>query len=191
MHWLCRKTEDFSRESLDQALSQLSPSRYAHILRMRHQKDRDRSVAAQLLVQELMAQLGLPSAPIHRAENGQPYLENSDLCISLSHSGDMVACALSDVPVGIDIEKIRPMDLRLCRRYFTSEEQAFVLGDMVIPENPVCEDPAVLNRFFEVWTGKEAYFKRLGTGITDLRSVNILPLQRQCHQIDGYMLQIL
>lgn len=191
MHWLCRKTEDFSRESLDQALLQMSPSRRAHILRMRHEKDRDRSVAAQLLLSQLMAQLDLPPAVIHRAGNGQPYLENSQLYISLSHSGDMVACALDTVPVGIDIEKIRPMDLRLCRRYFTSEEQAFVLQDMAIPEDPVCYDPAVLSRFFEVWTGKEAYFKRLGTGITDLRSVNILPLQRQCHKIGDYMIQIL
>jgi len=57
-------------------------------------------------------------------------------------------------------------------------------------ENP-CRDPEILHRFFQIWTAKEAYFKKCGTGITNLKSVNILPMERQCFQIEDYFIQIL
>ena len=55
---------------------------------------------------------------------------------------------------------------------------------------PMVVNPAVIRRFFEIWTGKEAWFKMQGTGITDLKSVNVLQLNRQLHSMEDYMIQI-
>lgn len=185
MHWLCCNINSFTRESLDLAFLNLTQTRAEHIGKMHHQQDRDRSLAAQLLLQTLLQQQGMPAMALHRKPDGQPFLEGSSLHVSLSHSEEMVACAISSTPVGIDIEKIRPIDLRICSRFFTPEEQLYVQG------NEQDSDSSRYTRFFEIWTAKEAYFKRLGTGITDLRSVNVLQLQRQCHIVDNYMIHIL
>ena len=94
---------------------------------------------------------------------------------------------IGEEPVGIDIERIRPVKEGLCRRVCTPEELAYL---QAAPEE-LSSDPASLRRFFEIWTGKEAYFKKCGTGITNLRSVNVLSLSRQVHTVEDYILQII
>ena len=189
MRWLCCNIDAFSQEYLQQALLQLSPSRQEYITRLQHKKDQDRSLSAELLVQKLLRSMGIHGAILHRKENGQPYLTGCDLQVSISNSHGKVACAVDIAPVGIDIERMDPIKLQMCRHVCTPEEKAYVLAGL--PEDGFCEDPAVLQRFYEIWTGKEAYFKKLGTGITGLKSVNILPMQRQIHIADNYMIQIL
>ena len=89
------------------------------------------------------------------------------------------------------MERIRPVDLRLCRHICVPEETAYLLGDCRESDDRECRDPEVLFRFFEIRTAKEAYFKKCGTGITGLKTVNILPLKRKIHRIEDYILQIL
>lgn len=189
MHWLCCNIDTFAQEELQQVRLRLSPSRQAYISRLRHETDQDRSLAAELLVQKLLHSIGIHNAVLHRRENGQPYFTGCDLFVSISHSHKKVACAVSAEPVGIDIERMDPIKLQMCRHVCTPEEKAYVLAGA--PEDSFCEDTAVLQRFYEIWTGKEAYFKKLGTGITGLKSVNILPLPRQKHIVENYMIQIL
>ena len=177
MHWSYRDVASFSNNELQRTYSQLSPSRKAHIDRLRPQEDKRRSLAAEILVQELLQSLGITNAVLHRHPNGQPYLTGCDLYVSISHSHQMVACALSADPIGIDIERIKPLDFKICRHLCTEEEKAYC------GEN--------LHRLFEIWTAKEAYFKKQGTGITDLKSVNILPLPRQYHRTEDYMICII
>lgn len=190
MRWCCRDTAAFSEEDLNRAYANLSSSRKAHIDRLRRQEDKLRSLAAELLVQELLHRhYGITDAALHRNPDGQPYLTGCDLHVSISHSDRMVACALSEAPIGIDIEKIRPMSLNICRHLCVEEERAYLLDGLT--ENEECQDPAVLHRLFEIWTAKEAYFKKQGTGITDLKSVNILTLPRQTHIVEDYMVCII
>lgn len=191
MHWLCSNIDTFTPRQLEAVYTQLSSDRKAHIDRLHRQEDRVRSLAAEALVYQLLRQLGIPGAQLCRRENGQPYLSGCDLHVSISHSGQMVACAVSDQPVGIDIEQIRPIKARLCRHVCTREEMDYVWQGLPPADDTQCQDKAVLTRFFEIWTGKEAYFKKQGTGITDLRAVNILPLKRRMHLIEDYILQIL
>ena len=191
MHWSYCDTAAFSSEELHNAYLRLSPSRKTHIDRLRQQEDKLRSLTAELLVQKLLKEhYGVTDAVLHRNPNGQPYLTGCDLHVSISHSNQMVACALSIDPIGIDIEKIRPMSLKICRHLCVEEEKEYLFSGSNLSETDDCQDLAVLHRLFEIWTAKEAYFKKQGTGITDLKSVNILPLNRQIHIIGDYMVQI-
>ena len=191
MRWLSGNIHTFSTEELQTTYRQLSPSRQAYIQRLKRQEDRDRSLAAEALLQKLLMQLGYTGAQLHRKENGQPYLTGCDLCVSISHSHDMVACAVSSEPVGIDIEQIRPIKARLCRHVCTPAEMDYVWQGPPPADDTLCQDREVLTRFFEVWTGKEAYFKKSGTGITDLKSVDTRTLPCQKQLADDYILQIL
>ena len=84
---------------------------------------------------------------------GKPYFEKGGIYFNISHSGGLQAVAVGDCEVGVDLEKLREVDLRVARR-FTEREYDYVMG---------CDREY---RFVEVWTKKEAYLKYKGTGIS-------------------------
>lgn len=86
-------------------------------------------------------------------ENGKPVADNC--YVSVSHSGDTAVVCKSDRPIGIDIEKIdTPREFqRLAERYFSSAELQYF------------NDEPTAQRFYEIWTKKEAYSKISGEGI--------------------------
>lgn len=195
MDWTCCELGRFSVSDLENAYSRLSPSRKAHIDRFRRVEDKNRSLAGELLVQQLLREhYGITDAQLHRSDSGQPYLTGCRLYVSISHCEEMVACAVSEAPVGIDIERIRPIDRKLCGKVCVPEEMHYVLGEgnmLARLRLGEIRDPEILQRFFEVWTAKEAWFKKCGTGITDLKSVNVLPKPRQLQKIGEYILQVM
>lgn len=100
---------------------------------------------------------------------GNYYLNNkgkplSDNCyFNISHSHGLVVFVKSDYsPVGVDVEKIEFVGLKL-RRYVSSEnEYETIQSD---------ED------FFRLWTNKESLVKALGTGIVSpMRDIPGLPI---------------
>lgn len=97
-------------------------------------------------------------------KNGKPYIENVDIEFSISHSGDIALCAISDKPVGIDIEQIRNVDINMVKRVFTSDEQQYVLEKWSLSKQ----------RFFEIWTRKEAYAKLNGKGVSSFADFSVM-----------------
>lgn len=99
--------------------------------------------------------------------DGAPYLpEHPDLPISISHSGDYAACALSRnsfIKIGIDIEKIDPSGIKhIFNVAFTAREQSILKSS---------SDAAV----FESWTAKEAYLKYIKKGFHEsLKQIEVI-----------------
>lgn len=90
-------------------------------------------------------------------EYGKPYLSDySDAHFNISHSGIYVACAVSDMPIGIDIQKICEYNFDVARRICNAKELKQI-------ENS--EDKA--SEFTKLWTQKEAVLKMVGTGIVN------------------------
>lgn len=105
------------------------------------------------------------------AEKGKPYfLYNDTLHFSISHTNSHIAIALDNQPIGIDIEQKRRYKPDLVRRFFHSDEVAY-LSALPIEE----QDEA----FTRIWTLKEAFVKYTGQGIADnFKSFAVgLPLQ--------------
>ena len=175
MNWSITQIMDCSAEELAACYKGLSPSRKAHMDRFRNEQARYQSLAGELTLRRLLAQLGIEDT-IVRLPSGQPVLENGTAFISIAHCEDYAVCAVSPRPVGIDIERIRPVKPGMAERICTVEELSYVQADET--------------RFFEVWTGKEAYFKMKGTGITNFQSVNTLSLQGQIFRQDDYLIRI-
>ncbi len=160
---------DLTEEQYAAVYDALSPSRKAHIDRMKHDDARRRSLAATYVMGVLLARRGI-SAPVETDSDGKPFLKGMDMCISMSHSADAVACAVSDKPVGIDIERIRSVDRKLIDYVCNEREREYA-------DTP--------ERFFEVWTAKEASYKCDG-GVTPLRAIDTLSLQKLWTVNDGY-----
>ncbi len=93
-----------------------------------------------------------------KSEFGKPFAVGIDVHFSISHSGDVVLCAVSEKEIGADIEKIRSIRLDAAKKFSGENELKY------INENQ--------NGFFEIWTLKEAYFKCIGTGLgSDIKKV--------------------
>lgn len=92
---------------------------------------------------------------------GKPHILQVSWHYNLSHSGDYTALAISDVPVGIDIQQMRPYRDSLAKRFFSAEEAAAY--------EELCTQSAQEREdfFYTLWCRKEAYGKLLGTGLTE------------------------
>jgi 4'-phosphopantetheinyl transferase len=92
--------------------------------------------------------------------HGKPQLAPpwSRLHTSLSHSGDMVAAAISTGrPVGVDIQHLVPgLDtVRLSARFFPPDEAGYVAAGR--------DESARADRFAHLWARKEAVVKAVGS----------------------------
>lgn len=169
MKWRIASVEDFSEDDLAAVYEALSPSRKAHIDAFRHPGAKKQSLTGEALLRRLLGN----DAIIERLPSGQPVLSDGSAFISIAHCDDYVVCAVSEKPVGIDIEKIRPVKPGMADKVCTAEELQYVQQDET--------------RFFEIWTAKEAYFKMQGTGITNFQAVNTLTLPRKVFRQSDYI----
>ena len=115
--------------------------------------------AGELLRETVERELNLTEFTVVTDPDGKPRIAGQDhFHYNLSHSGNRVAMAWGDSPVGVDVQHMH-MDAgkeQLARRFFTCEEQEYIF-----------EQPQLIQaRFYRVWTGKESYLKYLGTGLT-------------------------
>jgi len=91
---------------------------------------RARSLGAELLLNHALKAFLSPEAfPVRyfQDEKGKKYLANAFCHFNLSHSGEYVACVLSDQPVGIDIQQCRNVQLDVARRFLAVSEQQALL----------------------------------------------------------------
>lgn len=116
-------------------------------------------------------------------EHGKPFLENQpECCFSLSHSGELIALVCSDVPVGIDVQRIDREKEHALRFLHANERQSILTA----------EDKAA--EFCRIWTMKEAYVKFTGEGMSrafsdfDVLNMEECGFRTQC--IGEYMLTI-
>lgn len=148
-------------DALYEALyAQATPDRKLRADRYLRKEDGLRCLAAGELLRRTVAQeLGLTEFSVVTDPEGKPRISGQDAFhYNLSHSGNRVAIAWGDSPVGVDVQQMH-MDASkraLAKRFFTPEEQEYIFGQ---PE-------LTTQRFYRVWTGKEAYLKYLGTGLT-------------------------
>ena len=96
------------------------------------------------------------------SEHGKPvFSENKNIHFNLSHSGEYSVCAVSDKPVGIDIEEKQDCVMGVADKYYNHEERKM--------------------DFIDVWTRKEAVVKADGRGIAaDISQIDVSTDTAQC-----------
>ncbi|MFC1852390.1 4'-phosphopantetheinyl transferase family protein [candidate division CSSED10-310 bacterium] len=139
----------------------VSCEKATRIRRFVNMKDRLRCLFADLLIRHVIINnLGLYNDQLIFSTNsyGKPFLkDNEGFFFNLSHSGDWVVGVTDTTPVGIDLERIKPIDLAIAERFFSPEETADLMSK---PEHDL------FSYFFTLWTLKESYIKKLGTGLS-------------------------
>lgn len=123
----------------------------------------------ELLIRRYVAQkFDKANYEIQFAKNryGKPYLQGfqKNFHFNISHAGNYIACAYDNKQVGIDIEKVRNLDIA---RNFFSRNECEQLYNIVEHER--------IDYFFNLWTLKESYVKAVGKGLSiELDSFSVL-----------------
>ena len=95
--------------------------------------------------------------PVRYTDEGKPYLADGP-CYSISHSGVLIACAIAEEPVGIDIERVS--------RFTGTKVARKILKEAEMTAYRALQEPAAARYLADAWTAKEAITKLLGKGIT-------------------------
>lgn len=116
---------------------------------------RQQSFAASLLLEYVLKRL-FPKVEhpleIAVAQGGKPYLANyPDIYFNLSHSGEWAVCAISESPVGVDIQHCDEGRRDVASRFFHREEIRYLDG---LPQFRRDEG------FYRLWTLKESSSRR-------------------------------
>lgn len=130
--------------------------RREYILKYMRACDRKLSLGAWRLMEDALKRHGISVDNITIGANGKPECEG--VYFNVSHSSDMVLCAVSDRPVGCDIERVTDAPLEILERCFTENERRYITGTHNAAETN--------RRFFRLWTMKESYVKMTGEGMS-------------------------
>lgn len=166
MIYINDEIENISEKELDEALNMLPEWRKRQTLRLKHHKGRVESVFSYLLLCEALRERGIMEAPTFvygkEKNEGKPsLLEHPELFFNLSHCKHGVACAVSEHPVGVDIEVLGRYKERLA---------LYTMNEKELAEIAAAEDKDTA--FTRLWTMKEATMKLTGEGIgTNVRDV--------------------
>lgn len=130
--WLARTGEVDGPEW--QALyARMPPRRQARCDRYRRQEDRRLCILADALARHALAwDTGADPEAVafDREAGGKPYAVGLDRHFSLSHSGSLALCATAAFPLGLDVQRQRPVSETMTRRmarwgYEGASEEAF------------------------------------------------------------------
>jgi 4'-phosphopantetheinyl transferase len=118
---------------------------------------------------------------IKHTKYNKPYFEDNLIQFNISHSGDIVVCALSDEhEIGIDIEIVTDIVTDDFKLQMTENEWYKI----VLSSNKK-------DSFFDYWTQKEAVIKAHGHGLTiPLKSFEILDNTTKINEEKYYLKEI-
>lgn len=154
-------------EDLKEYLCYLPSFQQKQVLRYRREQDQIASLISKLLIQKQASlALHIPKEKLELAYTafGKPYIANNPTYhFSISHSERCVAFVEANHPIGLDVERLGQADEDVAKMVFATQEWQYF-----------CQSGFSSMAFYELWTQKEAYVKRLGTGMaTPLLSFDV------------------
>ena len=106
-----------------------------------------------ILKEILKEDYGMEEMPhILRDEMGKPYLQGSPIYFNVSHSGGYLALAISNLPVGVDIQETKAVREGMYRKVVQPEEQCLIGAERE-------------KDFLRLWALKESFVKAEGRGL--------------------------
>ena len=185
MHFRFLRSDEASPEDLARWLSEMTPEKRQGLERLPEASRLERICADGLARSMLSERTGIPAKDIYFSfgAEGKPYCTQTDLHFNISHSGGLVLCAVSDRPIGVDVEKNRPFKPSVLR-VLSAQEQCFV--------NAFQDSALGEKAFFSLWTMREAIIKCDGGSVSEMRSITLdvsggEPRYNRCGYFCGFL----
>lgn len=151
-----------SSDMYDMAGRFVTDSRLTKVKRLMETKDRVLGVMGELiLLYYLKTVYGVSVSEFSHGRYGKPYIAEKDgIKFNISHTRGLMGVAISGFEIGLDIEN----------NLATSRDQMEQVSDFCFSDKEIRYIDFGLKgsdeRFFEVWTRREAYYKWLGCGLS-------------------------
>lgn len=159
MLYLDDNIDKIKDEEIERLISMLPEQRKAQALRFKHKLGRKQCVVAyMLLCKGLREEYGIEEMPVFEyGEHGKPSIVgHEDIHFNLSHCRKAVVCAISNEPIGVDIE---------CTDRGNDNVIGYTMNEQERERIDNAEDRS--REFVCLWTQKEALLKLTGEGIND------------------------
>ena len=145
------------------------------------ENNKNREERHAILLNALRNHLQNPDIEIEYSAKGKPSLVGSNKHISVTTTGDVMVCAVSDMNIGIDGENLSRFStpdgrdyVAIAERFLTEEEADYVRDG----ENDG-------SRFVKIWVRKEAFCKFTGKGLVDFANFSVNDGERFYGKING------
>jgi len=149
----------------------LRPGEIARANRYYQTKDRDRFIISRGALRIILGKyINQQPALIEfkTGPNKKPYINNTNhdqLCFNISHSGDWILVAVSNSEIGADTEQVN----------YAFNYKDVLQGNFSSAEIDYIDQDSSVERFFMLWTRKEALTKATAKGLDeDLKSIPCL-----------------
>lgn len=165
--WAVRLEGALERQEILRLLPLLPEARQERLLRLQPEAQREPLCAWLLLRLALREQCGWKSLPaVEVTEMGKPWFpEAPQVYFNLSHTEGAVMAGIACRPIGVDIERIRPVSPRLMRQLGAETEAACI----------------------PLWVRQEAQAKCLGIGIrSQLRRESAVGSDEHYREIESF-----
>ena len=166
---------DIPCEEYERYFSLMLPEKQQRVERFRFEDGKKRTVIGEMLARKMICEqckVDEENIIFKTDVKGKPYTKSADICFNISHSDEIVLCAVNDTAVGVDVEKVREINSSVIEHTCNENELEYVY------ENGISRHET-LKRFFEIWTFKEACFKYKGTGIDEFLALDFFDCKRK------------
>jgi len=154
-------TSDLVNLDHKRLLQMVNKEKQKKIKRFYRLEDSMRSLFAELIVRKTICEkFNILNSEVEFWANefGKPFLAGTDdFNFNVSHSSEWIICAVGIRPLGIDIEKIKEIEIEDMVKYFFSNQELETLNKI--------SDCDKIKYFYELWTLKESYVKAIGKGL--------------------------
>lgn len=148
----------FTSEEIAFMSKKIPDNRLERAERYHHTVDKNNCIAACFLLRYgLLKSFGIKALPeIVYNKYRKPFFKDSGISFSISHSGTIVCCGISEGKIGVDVQDIVSKYQDILYYVMSTSEVKIINAS----KSPAAD-------FTEFWTFKESYCKYLGTGIWD------------------------
>jgi len=154
--YYCLINEPLPSSVFAEKLNMLPDNQQQQIKKLRRWEDAHASLFGRLLLKQGLTDIGSTATLDDMKYNdfGKPYLENYPIRFNITHSGNFVACIISNdtSTIGIDAEVVKAVDTKDFKDLWSEEEWADIQSNDIAA-------------FYKYWTRKEAVVKAIGKGL--------------------------
>lgn len=145
----------------------LSFKKKEQIKKIYNNNDKKLLISSEIIKKELLQ--NNPSPKIYYNFFNKPYLKEKNVFFNISHSNKYVIGVINNTPIGIDIQKKKDISYNIAKKVCTANELKYIF------QNP----KTAKNKFFEIFTIKEALIKMLGINYTYFKNIEIKKTKKQ------------
>lgn len=178
-----RVSEVNDLQFIDKSYNMVSENCKSKAKCFRFEADRLRTIIGELLARYGICNcFGIDTSKLsfNVSEYGKPYIDGIPYYFNISHSDDYIICGVSDINIGVDIEKMQDIDFGFACDVFSDDEMRRFSSESVENKKKL---------FFSIWTLKESYVKWLGSGFhRKLSSYTVSPKGTQAEILDPHSL---